>query len=224
MEKKERLRKVIENLKMEHGLTNEALSLSLGYRSGTYVSDILSGGKKAGKLFLERLKEYYKINPEYIENGGPQKVFISYSSKDKKLEKPISRETNESEFDPNISDGEASYRGDKEKYNARSIYNLTESNRVIAESNASLARSHEELVAMLKNSIAYARPKITVDDASTRTDFLELIARIGSGEKIWNSRAEADAALSKFVLVPNMGDTKEDTRAGSGKGHKKLDS
>jgi DNA-binding Xre family transcriptional regulator len=138
----------------------------------------------------------------------------------------VARETGDNIQKNIVSEAEAEYKngGDKEKYNARSIYNLTESNRVIAESNASLARSHEELVAMLKNSIAYARPKITVDDASTRTDFLELIARIGSGEKIWNSRAEADAALSKFVLVPNMGDTKEDTRAGSGKGHKKLDS
>jgi DNA-binding Xre family transcriptional regulator len=138
----------------------------------------------------------------------------------------VARETGDNIQKNIVSEAEAEYKngGDKEKYNARSIYNLTESNRVIAESNASLARSHEELVAMLKNSIAYARPKITVDDASNRTDFLELIARIGSGEKIWNSRAEADAALSKFVLVPNMGDTKEDTRAGSGKGHKKLDS
>jgi hypothetical protein len=174
-----------------------------------------------------QVSAYLKYGTDPGKGKKPSENFIDtfYEKFNNSLQN-IPHETADSSPKNLVNESEAEYKngGDKEKYNARSIYNLTESNRVIAESNASLARSHEELVAMLKNSIVYARPKITVDDASTRTDFLELIARIGTGEKIWNSRAEADAALSKFVLVPNMGDTKEDTHAGSGKGHKNVGS
>lgn len=82
MKKDERVREVIEILKGNHLLTNDALSAALGYRSGTYVSDIMGGSKPAGELFLGRLYKHFNVNPEYINNGTGPAI----------LEKSISRE------------------------------------------------------------------------------------------------------------------------------------
>jgi hypothetical protein len=86
MKKNDTLRKAIDFLKGEHSLTNEDLSLKLGYRTRSYVSDILGGNKQANRLFLQRLEDVYSINPEYIT--GKSSDMIS-----RKNESNFSRET-----------------------------------------------------------------------------------------------------------------------------------
>jgi transcriptional regulator with XRE-family HTH domain len=224
MKKDERLREIIDFLKKQHGLTNEKLSYAMGYRSKSYVSDILSGGKNAGKIFLEKLKRNYHANPEYIVNGTSPK----FLQKSEKSEKSISRETNVTD-DEELK--ERDYPYGENQMNLRVILNLTEANKkaidnitILAQSNSAAVKTNEELVSMVKKSTAYAQPKITVDDAAMRSDFLELIARIGTGEKLWKSVDEGTAILSKFVLVPNVAETEEDIHAGSGIRRNKLDS
>jgi hypothetical protein len=86
MKKNDNLRKVIDFLKGEHSLTNEDLSLKLGYRTRSYVSDILGGNKEANRLFLQRLEEAYNINPEYVTGK-------SSDMNSRKNESNFSRET-----------------------------------------------------------------------------------------------------------------------------------
>src|SRR5688572_14580227 len=76
-----RLSTVIEFLKDKHGLTNEDLSLSLGYRTKNYVSDIIGGNKLVNRLFLDKLKTYFSVNPEYILDGKGEMLVDKFDSK-----------------------------------------------------------------------------------------------------------------------------------------------
>jgi len=75
-----RLREAIEFIKIQNDLTNDDLSLALGYKTKSYVSDILGGSKLITRLFLDRLKAYYKINPQYILGGTPEMIVENVDS------------------------------------------------------------------------------------------------------------------------------------------------
>lgn len=68
----------------------------------------------------------------------------------------------------------------------------------LSQSNIILARSHEELVLMLKKerAIVYGQREIEPNDLSTNQDFLELLVDLGVKTKKWHSKEEAIAALS----------------------------
>jgi len=88
MKKTERLNEIIDFLKNEHKLTNDTLSLALGYRSGNYVSDILGGSKEISSLFLGRLSKYFGVNPAYIEIGKLPKMLDISTIENNTLEEP----------------------------------------------------------------------------------------------------------------------------------------
>jgi hypothetical protein len=181
-----------------------AISKETNFNKGT-VSQYLKKKLEPSEKFIEAFYEKFGDSLRNVSRGIP-KTSVS--------DNQILNDGGEQKYGKSI----------EEKMSLQAILNLTESNRQIAESNSSLARSNEELVSMVKKSTAYAQPKITVDDAAMRSDFLELIARIGTGEKVWKSVDEGTAILSKFVLVPNVDETKEGIHAGSGIRRKKLDS
>jgi hypothetical protein len=179
-------------------------------------------GDGLSDTYIKAIIDKYKVSEEWLKFGRG-KMFGE-------IPHIVPHETTKNTPKPEdvkneVGDGEEKYdKVKEERLTLQAIFNLTESNRQLAESNASLARSHEELVHMLKGSTANAQPRITVDDAAMRTDFLELIAKIGSGEKLWKTAEEGAAALNRFVLVPNVAVTKDDIHAGSGIRRKKSDS
>jgi hypothetical protein len=86
MNKKERLKGIIEIIKSKHKLTNEKLSELLEYNSSTYISDILGGSKNISGLFLIRLEKKFGANKSYIEKGEGEK-FVDFSTSKSENEK-----------------------------------------------------------------------------------------------------------------------------------------
>lgn len=71
----ERLKTAVDFIKKEDKeLTNELISLALGYRTKSYVSDILGESKPINDIFLSRIENEYSINPEWIRTGKGQMV------------------------------------------------------------------------------------------------------------------------------------------------------
>lgn len=104
----------------------------------------------------------------------------------------------------------------------QALVNLTESNKQLAESNHSLSRSHERLVNMVQKSTGDGQSEIPVSVSAKIADFLELIAELGTGKKIWKSKEEALAVLSKFVPVPGGQGEAVGTHHGSDKRSRKA--
>lgn len=70
MEAKDRLEQVIRYIKCRHNINQDDIIVSLGYKKGsTHLSDMLSGRKEISEKFSEKLKQVYKVNPEYISSG-----------------------------------------------------------------------------------------------------------------------------------------------------------
>ncbi|MDF2381360.1 helix-turn-helix transcriptional regulator [Nostoc ellipsosporum NOK] len=87
MEIKDRLRIAVEYLKSHHELTNEQLSLALGYKTGNYVSEMIGVNKSVSSSFLDRLRMYYGINPMWVVEGNGDMLVEKneYDSVDGKL-------------------------------------------------------------------------------------------------------------------------------------------
>lgn len=80
MEQKDRLEQVIRYIKCQHNITQDEVIVSLGYKQGsTYLSDLLSGKSEISEKFSDKLKQVYKVNPDYIRNGTGE-MFLSESS------------------------------------------------------------------------------------------------------------------------------------------------
>lgn len=80
MEQKDRLEQVIRYIKCQHDITQDEVIVSLGYKQGsTYLSDLLSGKSEITEKFSDKLKQVYKVNPDYIRNGTGE-MFLSESS------------------------------------------------------------------------------------------------------------------------------------------------
>lgn len=82
------------------------------------------------------------------------------------------------------------------------IYNLAESNRLIAASNADLAASNKELVNMVKdNFTANASQQIPQDVHTKLGKLLGFVALVGSGKR-WKSLDEAMAVINSEIDAP----------------------
>jgi transcriptional regulator with XRE-family HTH domain len=84
-------------------------------------------------------------------------------------------------------------------YTEKALYNLTESNRLIAESNASLAQSNKELVQMVKAK--------TIGDDHLQTEkqlnvvrraVVEFLLQVAAGKR-WKTEEEAGLAYSRRI-------------------------
>lgn len=89
MKQKERLKEAIDFIKKSKSLTNEGISISLGYRAKNYVSDIVSGSKTVNNFLLKKLEDKYSIRSEWVKTGKGEMVYDSREI-----------DTADSEFDP----------------------------------------------------------------------------------------------------------------------------
>lgn len=94
----------------------------------------------------------------------------------------------------------------QEDFTQRTLADLAASNKMLAEANIILARSHEQLLSKWTNRpddviTAGAGQENDVAYLSRLSDLLEVMAEIGSGKR-WGSKEEARAALRIFLTVP----------------------
>lgn len=100
---------------------------------------------------------------------------------------------------PVLNEEVAEYGHNGSTLSMKAIVNLTQSNKVLAESNKILAISHSDLVEMVKQSV-HAEPGTQSDGLSMFSDLLEVIADVASGKR-YKSKQEALAELNKYVAV-----------------------
>lgn len=79
----------------------------------------------------------------------------------------------------------------------QAILNLTNSNKVLAESQKVMATIHSDLVELVKKS-ERASAESSLADLSILSDFLEVLADVASGKR-YGSKQQALAELNKFV-------------------------
>jgi hypothetical protein len=97
---------------------------------------------------------------------------------------------------------------------AQTIYNLTESNRLIAESNASLARSNEELV----KKVTVSGERETLQDVQTKLLAIqEFVLERSVKKEPFRSKEEAAAALGIITTDVYKSMKKTGTHDGAGK-------
>jgi hypothetical protein len=84
-------------------------------------------------------------------------------------------------------------------YTEQALMNLTESNRLMAKSNADLAESHKELVQMVKGKFtADAPPQNEAALNVIRRAVVSFLIDVAAGKR-WRSRDEAGSAYNKLV-------------------------
>jgi plasmid maintenance system antidote protein VapI len=165
--------------------------------NATYLSKMLSGEKPVTDSFTSALHKYY---------GNKLRDLGINLKKTEVMLPPVEKTAAPSEQGPEPPID----------YNSKAVYNLTESNRLIAESNASLAASNKELVQMVKESTASVPRQTDQDVIAMRSVFLELLSEVGSGKR-WKSPEEVKVAYSKG-LADVLGLMKEkDIQKNSGK-------
>lgn len=212
MKKMELLRTVIDYLKKENSLTNEDLSLKLGYRTKSYVSDILGGNKGLSNIFLDRLNDVYRINTEFIKGNSNEMIIRNIDSK----------------FPREMSGTALLATGKNDSETAskakNTIHEIAESNKILAHANSTLAdahkiiaRSNEQLIGIIKGTSSDDHSESPITDPTTLSSLLEAMAEIGAGKR-WRSKEEAIAWLGNKFL-PQGGGTKrkKDIRADGGK-------
>jgi DNA-binding XRE family transcriptional regulator len=96
-----------------------------------------------------------------------------------------------------------------QEYSNKSIYNLTESTRIIAEANSKLVDQSYELTMMVKSTVNSSKES-SVDVDARITDVLEVIGLVGTEKGWWHSPQEAFAELSRLFhgrkpIVPAAG-------------------
>lgn len=131
MSKRSELRELIDLIKFSTGKTQAEIADEIGYKR-TYLSEAISKPKAPQKLITTIKLQYRGV----LEN----------EQKDTSLDGP----TQAAEPDHKYAKRSAPAKKD---LSIIAISNLSESNRLMAESQLSLAKSHEELVMMLKSSI-----------------------------------------------------------------------
>lgn len=74
MFKKERLREVIDYLKnhTEDYKTNADIATAVGFKSRTYISDLLSGSKPFSEQVAEKFSIYLNVNVEYLKGNSTE--------------------------------------------------------------------------------------------------------------------------------------------------------
>jgi hypothetical protein len=117
----------------------------------------------------------------------------------------------------------------------RAIFNLTESNRMMAEamlrdaisrendskSRLGLTENNKELVRMVESKFTgYAQEQSQQDVNAMRSVFLELLFEIGSGKLRLKSVDEGRAIYRKRIAAALAEDSSEDTQKNSGKKRK----
>lgn len=65
-----RLQQAISGIKeKDESIDNAVISSVLGYKTKTYLTDILSQGKAITDIFLDRLEDKYGIRKDWIKEG-----------------------------------------------------------------------------------------------------------------------------------------------------------
>lgn len=67
-------------MEMYPGLTTDNIGQDMGYRSPNYIGHLLRGHKPINTVFLEKLKEDYSVNPQWILTGNGE-MMLHYEAK-----------------------------------------------------------------------------------------------------------------------------------------------
>ena len=186
----ERLKKAVDYLKkIDPDLSNELMSIKLGYRAKTYLSDILGGSKPINDIFLSKFQVEYSISSDWIKSGqGSMKM------------SPKPRNAEEINLEQQIT----------EPLSSQAILKLIDTNNTLVEANKTLADAHyiaaENSKRLLDKIDKYestvhspSENLLTVQEMFS--DVLDLIAQVGSGTKKWNTLKQARAELNKYVIA-----------------------
>lgn len=187
-------------------------------------------GKAApGDLFLSRVAEAAGITQEMLGN----KKLAERDIQVEKLKKVFHGKMDSSSTELMLEEAGPVYKA--MALPEKIILNLSESIKIQAIANKEQAIANREQAeannkSTAQNGILMQSVKPTADGAlqipvnvsASISDFLELIAAIGSGERIWKSKEEGLSVLNKFVPVPGAQADKKDTRVRSGKGNRQV--
>jgi phage repressor protein C with HTH and peptisase S24 domain len=87
-----RLQKAIDFIKSKDAdLTNALIATALGYRSKTYITDMLGEGKTISRIFLEKLQNEFSISADWIETGKGEMLIDIPKENSSKKENYISK-------------------------------------------------------------------------------------------------------------------------------------
>lgn len=167
----DRVKEVLNVIKTRLSFTNVEIAQVMGYRSDSYISDHMTGAKKASKLFIARLSEVFGVNQAYIESSE-QPTFIDARKLDalKKSESYVPRETiirttNHKQPSPEPSEAEA----------------LKQAFQMLGDT---LAMNRTLTAEMLSK-----KTEVTFETVSVGLQIL--LARIGLQCKLWKTEDEA---------------------------------
>jgi hypothetical protein len=187
------LNALIERVKQALNLTEEQISAKMGYNEG-YIAQTRARGQVSDK-FMDALKREFGASQPALHFAA------RIAAKAEKGQEPAQDKPDQ-------------------PLTIQALFNLTESNRVLAESNKSLADSHQVLVGMVKGKFTAGEPEeIPAAVQSKLTDLLGLIAEVGSGKK-WKSPQEAAAELHKRFSGAETKTSSVGIHAGTGRSGK----
>lgn len=70
MAKNERLKEIISGIKFRYKIkTQKEIIERMGYTSVTNLSDMLNGNTPISDIFSDKLKEVFKVNPDFLKTG-----------------------------------------------------------------------------------------------------------------------------------------------------------
>jgi hypothetical protein len=168
MSKKNELRELLDLIKFKTGKTQADIADEIGYKR-TYLSEALSKPSPPKKLVTNlRLKYQSTLDNKSSDNSEAQA----------------------------LRESPADYKKPVKDLSLVAITNLTESNRLMAESQVSLAKSHEDLVAMVKTSTANAAKETLEAVGAKLLALQEFVIEQSVKKQPYHSKEEAAAALS----------------------------
>jgi hypothetical protein len=178
MSKNNELRELIDLIKHKTGKTQAEIADDAGYKR-TYISEALSKPRPPDKL-LTKLKLTYSYVLNADNNGTSDYIMKEPALGYKKDSKP-----------------------NKENLSIQAIVNLTESNRMMAESilidartRESLSRSHEELIQMAKGSTVNGATETLQAVGAKLIALQEFVLEQSVKKAPYHSKQEAQASLN----------------------------
>lgn len=175
------------------GTTQEEFGSKLGASKAMIVS-YEKGKASPSELFVSRLSKMSGVSENKIKNNKLSESDIDLNE----LEKVYKIEKGENLASNNFQVEKVGKENRPQDRPETAITSLSESNRLIAESNASLARSNEALVSLLKERTANAPVGTDGDWDVFRNVAMDFLFGIAGGTK-YRNEAEARSTFGKML-------------------------
>ncbi len=185
-----------------------------------FKEQILKTTKQLKKIGIDRREAERRLNygefyiDQALSKGGNEKLLNSLSLLLEAIQNGDSDNVDKNNIKSN--DSNKNQNSDNGNLSAQAILNLTESNRLLAETNSNVVnaslKSIEKFISVIESFVV--NNPVTVD--ARFADLLEVIADVGTGKK-WRSKSEALAELSKLFHAAVKKDEEVGIPHGSGK-------